>query len=181
MTKTIYLIRHCEAEGQAPSANLTAKGNEQARQLAGFFSNIQINRIISSPFTRAVDSIHPLANKLSLNIEADDRLCERILSEGDLPDWQLRLEATFQHFQLKYEGGESSEEATHRILNVVNEILENEPTIIVTHGNIMALLIHYYQANFGFAGWKSLTNPDIYLLNIDSQQSKIQRIMPPII
>lgn len=36
MNKTIYLIRHCQATGQAPDAQLTGIGNKQAEDLAEF-------------------------------------------------------------------------------------------------------------------------------------------------
>jgi NAD dependent epimerase/dehydratase family enzyme len=34
--KTLYLIRHCEATGQAPETHLTSKGEQQAIELADF-------------------------------------------------------------------------------------------------------------------------------------------------
>lgn len=37
MLKKIYLIRHCEAEGQSFEAQLTDRGFKQAVELADFF------------------------------------------------------------------------------------------------------------------------------------------------
>ncbi|MGD6780267.1 histidine phosphatase family protein [Sutcliffiella horikoshii] len=166
MSKNIYIVRHCEAEGQPAESRLTEKGNEQAQELAGIFSNTPINRIVTSPFMRAIQSIEPLSKETNIKIEVDDRLAERTLSSIDLPDWMEKLEATYEDLDLKYEGGESSREAMDRIVQVVEEALETdaENTIIVTHGNIMSLLIRNYQTNFGFEDWKNLRNPDVYLL-----------------
>ncbi|HBU80510.1 histidine phosphatase family protein [Paenibacillus sp. UMB7766-LJ446] len=47
--KNIYVVRHCKADGQAPDAQLSAIGAEQAEKLAGFLSNKDIDYIISSP------------------------------------------------------------------------------------------------------------------------------------
>jgi 2,3-bisphosphoglycerate-dependent phosphoglycerate mutase len=55
--KTLYIVRHCSATGQAPEAELTELGHQQAKELVSFFEKIEINHIISSPFTRARQSI----------------------------------------------------------------------------------------------------------------------------
>ena len=41
---------------------------------------------------------------------------------------------------------------------------EHRLPVVVTHGNVMALLLHSVDATFGYRGWKSLTNPDVYML-----------------
>ncbi|TYS67806.1 histidine phosphatase family protein [Sutcliffiella horikoshii] len=167
MSKTIYIIRHCEAKGQPPESPLTEKGFKQAQELASYFSNTPIDRIISSPFLRAIQTIEPLGKERDIKIEKDDRLAERILSSVDLPDWLEKLEATYEDLDLKLEGGESSREAMDRIVQVVEEANETEAEniIIVTHGNIMSLLIRNYQPSFGFADWKNLGNPAVYRLS----------------
>ena len=107
MTK-LYLIRHCQAEGQEPEAQLTADGHEQAKQLADFLEKYTINRIISSPFRRTIQTITPFAHKHNLEIEVDERLKERILSTENLSDWFEKLKQTFEDEDIKFTGGESS-------------------------------------------------------------------------
>lgn len=160
------MIRHCEAEGQQPEAALTEKGYKQAVELSTFFSGKQIERIITSPFKRAIESIQPLANSLNIEIEQDNRLSERILSEKNLPDWSEKLHRTFLDHDLKFEGGESSLDAMKRIVELVEEILKDksDQIVIVTHGNLMSLLLNYFNTNFGFNDWKNLSNPDVFLI-----------------
>ncbi|KPB05955.1 histidine phosphatase family protein [Bacillus sp. CHD6a] len=178
MSKNIYIIRHCEAKGQPPESPLTEKGMKQAQELAKYFSNLQIDRIITSPFLRAIQTIEPLAKKSEINIEIDERLAERTLSSGDLPDWLEKLEETYEDLELKFEGGESSREAMERIVQVVEEAHESdgETIIIVTHGNIMSLLIRYYQPSFGFEDWMNLGNPDVYRLSWVEGQGMVARV-----
>src|SRR5690625_6637279 len=135
MSKRIYIIRHCEAESQSPEAKLTEEGLIQANILADFLSNIPIGRVISSPFLRAKQTIRPFAGNRNLKIEEDHRLSERLLSSKPLPDWLDKLETTFNDMDVKYEGGESSNEAMSRIVNVVEDISAShiKNTIIVTH------------------------------------------------
>ncbi|TXC93450.1 histidine phosphatase family protein [Metabacillus litoralis] len=176
--KKIYVIRHCEAEGQSPEAQLTGVGMEQALALSDFFSNTKIDRMISSPYKRAIDSISPLAKRCNINIEIDRKLAERILSTKNLPDWFEKLRSTFDDLELKFEGGESSEEAMNRIVEVIEEAFRrtNKTTVIVTHGNLMSLLLRYFNKDFGFEEWRRLTNPDVFLLMNDNYKVTFQRV-----
>lgn len=178
MSKNIYIIRHCKAKGQPSHARLTNKGLKQAQQLAVFFNRFDVDRIISSPFVRAIQSIEPFATQANLKIEIDDRLSERVLSRKSLSDWMDKLEATYNDMELTYEGGESSQDAKSRIVNVVNETITSNfnNTIIVTHGNIMSLLLNDYDANFGFEQWKNLSNPDVFLLEASPTNTHMKRI-----
>ncbi|WP_432355659.1 histidine phosphatase family protein [Sporosarcina sp. A2] len=72
--KRLYLIRHCEAEGQAADAPLTQNGMKQAELIADFFSTRHVDRIISSPFKRALQSIFPFTIKAGIPLETDERL-----------------------------------------------------------------------------------------------------------
>lgn len=178
MEKKIYVIRHCEAEGQPSESSLTKRGYKQAIELAKFFSNIKIDRIITSPFVRAIQSIEPLVENTKIEVEIESRLSERILSVKDLPDWLEKLKATFSNMDLKFEGGESSKEATCRIVSVIHEVLnsENKNTIIVTHGNLMSLLLNYINQEFGFEQWKNLSNPDVFLLHFINNKISFERV-----
>ncbi|MGG1290361.1 histidine phosphatase family protein [Bacillus smithii] len=178
MEKRLYIVRHCEAEGQDFLSPLTKRGFKQAESLSEFFSNIRVEQVISSPFLRAVQSVEPLCQKQNLKIEIDKRLSERIHSTDPLPDWLEKLKATFQDMELSYEGGESSNEATKRIVNVVEEALKNEHEniLMATHGNLMSLLIKFFNQDFGFEQWQNLTNPDVFLLRFTNKQVHLERL-----
>lgn len=165
MTK-LYLIRHCQAEGQEPEAQLTAEGHEQAEKLALFLEKYNINRIISSPFRRAIQTITPFAHKRNLEIEVDERLRERILSSENFSDWFEKLKQSFEDRDIKFIGGESSKEATERIVSIVTELSHSQTDniAIITHGNVSALLLNHISQDFGFDQWLKLTNPDVYVL-----------------
>lgn len=176
--KKIYLVRHCEARGQSADAELTENGLKQAAFWADFFTGVKIERIISSPYKRTVQSILPLARQLDIEIETDNRLTERVLSSENLPDWMDKLSLTFEDFELKFEGGESSREAMESIVSVVEEVLngKDQITIIVTHGNLLSLLLNHYDNKFGFDGWKNLSNPDVFLLKSTDREVTYERL-----
>lgn len=164
--KHIYLVRHCQAAGQAADAPLTEEGVRQAERLADFLQDKGIRHIVSSPFLRAVSSIQPLAERLGLNVHQDERLTERVLSTAPLENWLELLERTYSDDNLRFEGGESSGEAAERGMRVVSELIARpeDVLLLVTHGALLSLLIRSYRKEFGFHDWKLLSNPDVYRL-----------------
>jgi 2,3-bisphosphoglycerate-dependent phosphoglycerate mutase len=178
MGKKIFVVRHCEAEGQPSEARLTDKGVQQAAELAEFFSTISIDRIVSSPFVRAIHSVKPLAELKQVEVETDERLSERVLSTKVLEDWLEKLQATYKDLDVTFDGGESSREAMARGVSVVEDILDGgaDNSVIVTHGNLMSLLLKNYQSDFGFDQWKNISNPDVFLLEFDEDEVLLKRL-----
>ncbi|WP_318616218.1 histidine phosphatase family protein [Sporosarcina sp. YIM B06819] len=176
MEKIIYIVRHCSAEGQPPHADLTAEGVLQAGELAKFFDGIEIDCMITSPFKRALRTAWPIAERKKLHVQVDSRLTERVLSSRDLEDWLVKLEDTFSDLHLKYEGGESSGEAMSRACNVVDELGDGSRTVLVTHGNLMTLLLKHYDKRFDFERWQALSNPDVYRVQITDDEADVKRI-----
>lgn len=78
--KRLFLVRHCASTGQEASALLTAIRHTQALRLADHFATQDVELLVSSPYTRAQQSIAPLARCLRLPVETDARLAERVLS-----------------------------------------------------------------------------------------------------
>ncbi len=172
----LYIVRHCKAEGQPPEAPLTEEGFKQAEDLAEFLTDTKVERIVSSPFTRAQQSIQPTAHKLGVQMELDDRLAERTLSSQPMDDWMDKLATSYEDMHLKFEGGESSQEATDRAIAVIDDLKStNKDAIIVTHGNLMSLILQYYDDVDGFKKWKELSNPDVYHLSL-KEGMKLKRI-----
>ncbi len=103
---------------------------------------------------------------------------ERILSVEAFSDWKDMLKMTFGDFDLKFKGGESSNEAKKRILGIIKKVINNEfkNTIIVTHGNLMSLLLQHYNNSFGFEQSISLSNPDVYHIKITDHKVTQERI-----
>ncbi|HET7657270.1 MAG TPA: histidine phosphatase family protein [Bacillales bacterium] len=166
--KTIYIIRHCEAEGQAREAMLTRKGREQALALATTFIGKNIKKIVTSPYLRAVQSIHPTVEHFGIEAKEDERLGEWMMSVSPLEDWQAFLKQSFANLDISYEGGESGREAMTRGITVLRETLDSigdgEAAILVSHGGLTTLLLKHFDERFGFFQWASLTNPDVFAL-----------------
>lgn len=176
--KTIYLIRHCEAYGQQAEAELTASGKRQANDLANFLKDEGIQVILSSTFLRAYKSAKPLAERLQIPIQKEERLIERKLSSRNLNNWQPLLEKSFTDLDIVYEGGESSRQAMKRATDVLKECLHRQEQrfAIVTHGNLLALMWKYVDPIVGFIEWSKLSNPDVIQINYHLDRISVKRI-----
>ena len=165
-TRNLVLIRHCQATGQIPNARLTETGHQQAQSLADFLSDYPIDHITTSEYLRARQSIEPFASRSDLTIHADARLNERTLSADPLDNWQEIVRDSFQDKDLRAPGGETANEVLRRAWDALNELngAGHSLPLVVTHGNLMALVLHSLDGTFGFQGWKSLTNPDVFML-----------------
>ncbi|MBY6037900.1 histidine phosphatase family protein [Fictibacillus nanhaiensis] len=166
----IVIVRHCQAEGQESHAPLTEKGKEQAKELASFLNPYPFDLILSSPFLRAIDTIKPFAEMKQLNIETDDRLKERILSAQHLPDWRNLLKRTYKEEHLTFPGGESTYEAKQRVKSLIKDIQNktDRSVLLVTHGNLMSLMINLFEPSFGYEEWALLSNPDVYSVELSN-------------
>ncbi|MDC2865647.1 histidine phosphatase family protein [Bacillus sp. BP-3] len=179
--KKLIVVRHCMATGQEHDAPLTKIGEHQAKDLANFLitARLPIDNIISSPFTRAIQSITPYASHIQLPIQEDERLTERILSGAPMSNWLQMLEQTFTETDVAFPGGESTRQATERVQSLIHSILQDDTqkvTLLVTHGNLFTLILRIFDESIGFSTWKSLSNPDVYEITIEQDAATIHRL-----
>ena len=178
-TSNLILVRHCQAAGQEPETSLTDVGIQQAQTLATFLTDYPIDHITTSEYLRARQSIRPFASTSDLPVNTDARLNERSLSSEPLKNWLEVVRDSFDDHDLRAPGGESALEVLARAWAALDEILASDHSmpLVVTHGNLMALVLHSLDHTFGFEGWKSLGNPDVYvLLTSDVGQPTFERI-----
>lgn len=79
---TIYLVRHAKAgsrknwDDDDMQRPLVKSGREQAQLLVQTFADVEVRRLISSPFVRCQQTLQPLAEARDLIVEIDVRLAE---------------------------------------------------------------------------------------------------------
>jgi len=176
-----YLIRHAHADW-TPDENrpLSARGRRDADRVADKLQRFPITVVYSSPFRRARQTVAPLAARLNLPIHIVPELRERQLSDGTVEDFFKAVEATWRYPTFVHSGGESNAAAQQRGIGVVRGLQERHPTehlVLGTHGNLLALVLQYFDPSVGFTFWKSLAMPDIYRLSVSRDgEAAIQRL-----
>lgn len=81
-TGTLYLLRHAAAgdrskwEGVDALRPLTKKGRRQSEAIAGYLGDAGIERIYTSPYTRCVQTMEPLAEAIGAKVREHDALAE---------------------------------------------------------------------------------------------------------
>lgn len=166
--RRLLLVRHCQSSGQLPEDPLTEVGLQQAESLAEFLADKHVDFVVTSAFKRARQTIEPFAAAAGLTAGVDIRLNERRLSDGPIENWREVIRDSFIDLDMRAPGGESGREVLERAWACLNDLLNgghNLP-LAVTHGNLLSLVLNSVDPAFGgYAGWESLSNPDVYLLH----------------
>lgn len=178
MKKRIYLILHCEAEGLAFRSKLTSEGRTAAQKLSDFLYDKDVDLIVSSPFIRACETAMHVSERLQLKMIKDIRLSEKVLCTENAEDWLTMVEKSFSDLDLTFPGGESSNEAMKRGVIALQDTLlhTGKSAAIITHSNLLILILKHFQKEFGYQHWKALTSPDVYTLEFLSEKPEICRM-----
>ncbi|MBB6632607.1 histidine phosphatase family protein [Cohnella thailandensis] len=171
---TVYLVRHAESpyvEGQERSRGLSGKGAEDALKVGSLLRNENIDIFVSSPYERAIQTIKDAAGEKEILLFEDLR--ER--SIGIIPD-RLFREAKFkvyQDFDFAFPEGESSLAAQQRAIQSFLGILRNyegQKIAIGTHGDIMTLILNFFDKSYRYDFWKSTSMPDVNKLEFENSK-----------
>ncbi|HBM88172.1 MAG: histidine phosphatase family protein [Parvibaculaceae bacterium] len=175
MSKTrLFLVRHAVA---APHPNiaeqdwpLTDAGQTQARNLAILLGNEPVDAIWSSPYQRSVDTVAPLSDHLSCDVQTHEGLRERRWSDAWLEDFLPYLERSFKEPDFKLPGGETAREALYRFEAALIEIaiaVDGAPTVVGTHGNVLSLFLRSLDPRVDFEFWKNLPHASVFRVDWD--------------
>ncbi|MDA1884307.1 histidine phosphatase family protein [Bacillus cereus group sp. BY105LC] len=172
---TIYFVRHAHStytkeERERP---LSEKGHLDAENVTHLLKDKHIDVVISSPYKRAIQTVQGIANTYHVSIEIEEDLRERLISSEPVADFNDAIENVWEDWSFAYEGGESNDVAQRRAVICMQNILkkyEDKNIVIGTHGNIMVLLMNYFDSKYDFQFWKTLHMPDVYKLTFDNNR-----------
>ncbi|PIE96036.1 histidine phosphatase family protein [Bacillus fungorum] len=170
---TIYFVRHAHStytkeERERP---LSEKGHLDAENVTSLLKDKHIDVVISSPYKRAVQTVQGIANTYHVSIEIEEDLRERLLSSEPVADFNDAIENVWEDWSFAYEGGESNDVAQRRAVICMQSIFKKykgKNIVIGTHGNIMVLLMNYFDSKYDFQFWKTPHMPDVYKLTFDN-------------
>ena len=160
MEAVVYLARHGMTEWQERGLNrlagrlqgigLSTEGRRQAEGLARALRNIPLDRVLSSPLLRTMQTAEAVAHLHGLPVEADERLTEWGFGIWEGMDVEEISRAFPHEYRLWREepdafrvpGGERAEDVAHRMLACFEEVAQGEGTfLLVSHQDpLLALL-----------------------------------------
>ncbi|MES5947361.1 histidine phosphatase family protein [Bacillus cereus group sp. MG6] len=172
---TIYFVRHAHStytkeERERP---LSEKGHCDAENVTRLLKDGHIDVVISSPYKRAIQTVQGIANTYNVSVQIEEDLRERLLSSEPVEDFNDAIENVWEDWTFAYEGGESNDVAQKRAILCMQNILEKykgKNIVIGTHGNIMVLLMNYFDSKYDFQFWKTIQMPDVYKLTFDNNR-----------
>lgn len=169
MNTNIYLIRHAHSQYSIDELNrtLSPRGYGDAKKVTEVLAKENIDFVYSSPYKRAIETVEGVANYFNNKIIIDARFKERVLSLGEVKDFDSTILRVWQDFEYHLDGGESGYVAQKRGVQAIEDILlkhQGKNIAIGTHGNIMVLIMNYYNKKYGYSFWKALKMPDVYKL-----------------
>jgi 2,3-bisphosphoglycerate-dependent phosphoglycerate mutase len=99
-------------------------------------------------------------------------------------DFMPTIERVFREPGLAMPGGESNTAAQERSVAALKQVLrrhKGKNIAIGTHGNIMTLMLNYFDGSYGLEFWKQTSMPDIYKLELDDddQLVRVSRLWKP--
>lgn len=171
---TIYFVRHAHStytkeERERP---LSEKGQLDAENVTHLLKDRHIDVVISSPYKRAIQTVQGIANTYDVSIQIEEDLRERLLSSESVTDFNDAVQKVWEDWDFAHEGGESNDVAKRRAVICMQNILKkykDKNIVIGTHGNIMVLLMNYFDSKYDFRFWKTIRMPDIFKLNFHNE------------
>jgi broad specificity phosphatase PhoE len=157
--KTVYLVRHGQAEGnlknfsQFPETELTEAGHEGARALADRFTDLQVDSLVVSPYTRAQQTANYISEKIDLPMTTADSFHEvnrPLEMRGET--FNEETEHIFKRYYSEFWSEVSRDDGGERFCDVLVRMKKSlrfleaqteENIAVVSHGHYLRTLVVY--------------------------------------
>ncbi|MBN8192671.1 histidine phosphatase family protein [Bacillus sp. NTK074B] len=173
MTK-LYLVRHAHSiyTPEELTRPLSERGKRDASYVTEQLMGEEIDVVCSSPYKRAMETVEGIALYIGQKIRVVDEMRERTLTDFPVENFEEAISMVWADPEFSLEGGESNLTAQNRgvqgIMNIVEEY-NGKNVVIGTHGNIMVLIMNYFDKSYDIEFWKGLEMPDIFCLTFEDE------------
>jgi len=166
----LLLIRHCQTIGSHPDVPLSDAGAKAAEALVARLHDLATDAVYSSPYERAQATVRPFAISAGLPIGLDDRLRERVHSDGELENRLEHIRRSFAEPDYRAPGGESLNQTMQRALAALADIAAagHRLPAVASHRNLIACVLRSMDTAFGFEQWQDLRTPDLFEVELDA-------------
>ncbi|MBP3951728.1 histidine phosphatase family protein [Bacillus suaedae] len=178
----LYFVRHAHSTYSPDELNrpLSEKGITDAITVTNLLKTKGIDIVVSSPYKRAIQTVEGLARYIDKEVEMIDGFKERTLTIAPAEDFTLAIKRVWEDSDFSWEGGESNTVAQKRGVDTTYNLLDKykgKNIVIGTHGNIMVLIMNFFDKQYDFSFWQKLAMPDIYRLTFEGEiLTNVERI-----
>jgi 2,3-bisphosphoglycerate-dependent phosphoglycerate mutase len=176
----IYMVRHAISPFSLDNERdrgLSEQGKKDSIKAAELLKKEGIDIVVSSTYARAIETVKPLASLLNKEIIQYEELVERPIAslkyEIDEDELLKGIEKSFVDIDYCLAEGETTRQAQDRSIPTFKHILseyKGKKIAIGTHGNILTIILKYFDDSYGYDFWKSTSKPDIYRLEFDENE-----------
>lgn len=178
----IYFVRHAKPDFSVHddlTRPLTDKGIIDSKNICEFLKEKSINKIYSSPYKRAIDTIKELAQNLNIKIEVVDDFRERKISNIWIEDFNKFSKSQWENFEYKLNDGESLNEVQYRNIKALHKILNensNQNIVIGTHGTALSTIINYYDKTFDYLSFTKIKDIMPFIVCMEFEKTNVLNI-----
>lgn len=178
----IYFVRHAKPDFSVHddlTRPLTDKGIIDSKNICEFLKEKSINKIYSSPYKRAIDTIKELAQNLNIKIEVVDDFRERKISNIWIEDFNKFSKSQWESFEYKLNDGESLNEVQSRNIKALHKILNensNQNIVIGTHGTALSTIINYYDKTFDYLSFTKIKDIMPFIVCMEFEKTNVLNI-----
>ena len=143
----LYYVRHAQPDYSVHddlTRPLTEKGMRDCALVTDFLTDKSIDRVFSSPYKRAVDTVQPFAAQAPLPVTLIDDLRERRIDSVWIDDFESFCKAQWADFDYRYKDGECLREVQERNIEALQKILltcAGQNIVIGGHGTAIGGVI----------------------------------------
>lgn len=176
---TVYFIRHAQSDRFTQDDRtrpLTEEGMNDTSEITAVLKNAGIEHIISSPYTRTIQTVIHLADFLGLKIETDEGFRERNAGKWHGDNFFDFIKAQWADFNYHIMDGECLADVQKRNIAALKRYLEKykgHTIAVATHGTALSTILNYFYPEYNFESFMRMVDfmPYVVKLEFDEDSS----------
>lgn len=174
----VYFIRHAQSDRSfhdEQTRPLTPEGIADTEKITLALKEKGIKHILSSPYTRTLQTVEGLSAALGVEIETDDGFRERSVGKWFGDRFFDFIERQWADFDYHLENGESLRQVQERNVGTLKKYLEKyegQTFAVATHGTALSTIINYFFPQYGFEDFLKIADmmPLVLKMDFDGEQ-----------
>ncbi len=175
---TVYFIRHAQSDRfvhDDRTRPLTSEGMNDTKRITETLENAGIQHIISSPYTRTIQTVTDLSEKLGIGIETDEDFRERNSGQWHGEKFLEFIRQQWKDFSFRILDGECLADVQKRNISALERWTEKyngETIAIATHGTALSTIINYFYPDYNYESFMRILDYMPYVVKMEIDGDK---------